>query len=1063
MSPRVFIDRPVAAAVLSLMIMLAGLISLRMLPVSQYPDIVPPQVSVTASFPGADAQTVSESVAAPLERAINGADGIIYLQSLNSDGQLQLSVSFETGTDPDRNAINVSNRVQSVLSSLPQSVQRLGVTVQKQSNSLLAVLALTATLDRYDDVAVSNYALRNVIDELKRLGGVGDVQFFGQKDYAMRVWLRPDKLAQFRLTTSDVTAALAEQSRHFETGTIDGAPGDTGPFTYGMSTHGQLADTTAFGNVILRAMPDGSTLRLRDVARLELGSEHYDFNALLDGRKTVPIGIYLKPGANSLAVMSTVRARMAELAREFPDGIEYEFRHDTTAFVRASITEVLKTFGWALVLVACVTLLFLQSLRATLIPLIAIPVSICGSFAGLYLLGFSINLLTLFGVILAIGIVVDDAIVVLENVERLMQEKHLSPREATIQTMQEVSGPVIAIVFVLCAVFIPVAFLGGMSGQLYRQFAATIVASVGVSGLVALTLTPALCANILRPRDIGSPNLLRLCNRGIAAMARTALAVAGFLVARRWVAAACLAVTCAACIVLAERVPAGLVPSEDQGTLLVGWSLPPGSALSRTNNVMVEAERILHNLPAVRATTAFSGLDLLSNAPETYAGYAFLNLTDWSMRPRPEDDARNLSGAVQGALSSLREARFFAFNPSPIEGLGWVDGFEFHLLDREGRGTAALMATTNRFIADAAARPELGELSSSLQAVTPRYEIEVDREHAKALGIAITDIFNTVQSTFGSLYVNDFILYGHTYHVNLQSEAAYRRTPGDMRQVFVRAASGEMVPLSTVLKLTRVIGADAIERFNVYPSTQVTGRAAPGFSSGQAIAAIEALARDKLPPGYGLAWAGAAFQEKTIGSQGLQAAGLGIIMVFLILAALYGRWTLPLAVLLVMPLGLLGAFLAVWLRGMENDIYFQIGLVTLIGLSAKNSVLVVDFAARRQRDGTNASEAALTSLRLRFRPVVMTSLVFILGCLPLAISVGPGAAARRSIGTGLVGGMLGATILALVLMPAFYGIVARQRRNAWQTVLTRFAWMPRSRALARIFRFGTKASTPPAL
>ena len=1025
---RSFIDRPVTASVLSLLIVLVGLASLRTLPVAQYPSVVPPQIYVQANYPGADVETLSQTVAAPLERAINGVDGMIYMQSQNSAGQMALSVSFEVGTDPEIDSINVSNRVQGVLSSLPQETQRLGVTVQKQSGALVTILALIATSDRYDDVAISNYALRNVIDELKRVPGVSNAEFFGKKDYSMRIWLRPDKLAQFRLTASDVSAALAEQNQEFATGSVNGAPGDSGPFTYAMVARGRLDGVAAFGDVILRAGSDGSALRLRDVARIELGSEDYTFNALQDGRRTVPIGIFLKPGANALETAAAVQARTAELARQFPDGIGYGFPYDTTKFVRASVAEVLRTFALALALVAGVTFVFLQSWRATLIPLVAVPVSIIGSFAGLKLLGFSINLVTLFGLILAIGIVVDDAIVVLENIERLMHEHRLAPRQAAIRAMEEVSGPVVAIVLVLCAVFLPVAFLGGLSGQLYRQFAAAIVVSVILSGVVALTLTPALCAAVLRPRDAEPPRALRWFNRGFAACGAATVAAASVFVRRRWLAGLSLAAICAACAVLAARVPAGLVPDEDQANVLVGWALPPAASLARTTAVMGRAAAILKALPYVRSSTMFAGNDLLTNANRPDSGVAYLTLSDWAQRSGPGMDARTLSGRIREALSALPEARFSAFTPPGISGLGQVGGFEAHLLDREGRGTAALMQVASRFVAAAARRPELGEVATGLQAGTPRYAVELDRDRAKALGVSISGVFDTVQATFGSLYVNDFTLGGHNYHVNLQSDAQFRRDPDDIGQVFVRAAGGEMVPLSSVLHLRRTVGADALERFDVYPSAQVTGRAAPGYSSGQAIAAMESLATE-LPAGYGLAWAGAAYQEKAVGGAGLRAAGLGIVVVFLILAALYERWTLPLAVLLVVPLALFGALLAVWLRGMEDDIYFQAGLITLVGLSAKNSVLIVEFAARRQREGATPAEAALAALRLRFRPIVMTSLAFILGCLPLALSTGAGAGARRSIGTGVIGGMLGATVLALFLVPAFYRIVAGWSRR----------------------------------
>ena len=1034
MNARAFIDRPVTAAVLSILIVLVGLVCLRLLPVSQYPNIVPPQVGVQANYPGADAASMAQIVAAPLERAINGVDGMIYIQSQNADGSTQINVSFEVGTNPDLDTINVSNRVQAVLSTLPALVQRLGVSVQKQTNTQVAILALNATSDRYDDVAISNYALRNVIDELKRVPGIGDAQFYGEKDYAMRVWLDPEKLAQYRLTASDVAAAINEQNNDFATGTVNGPPGDTGGFTYTMTTPGRLKTAAQFGDIILRAGANGAALRLRDVARVSLGADQYGFTAIQNGRATVPIGIYLKPGANALAAMAAVRTRIAELARQFPKGMGYAWDLDNTEFVRASIGEVLRTLGFALALVAIVTFAFLQSWRATLIPLIAVPVSITGSFAGLYLLGFSINLFTLFGLILAIGIVVDDAIVVLENVERLMHAEHLAPRAAAMRAMDEVSGPVIAIVLVLCAVFVPVAFMGGLSGQLYRQFAATIVVAVLISGVVALTLTPALCANILRPRDAEPPRAFRLFNRAFAWTNGRTLAAARFMIRHRWLALGALVTIVGACILLGSRVPAGLVPNEDQGTMIVAWELPPGAALSRTIAVMKQEDRAMTGLRVdgakmVRTSGAFSGYDLLTNANKSNAGVAFMNLAPWSKRPRASQNAQNLPGAIMAALAPIRGAQFFAFNPPPIDGLGSLGGFELHILDRDGHGTRALMTAADDFVAAANKRPELTGLHSSLQADAPRYLVDLDRIKAKTLGVSVSSVFDAIQSTFGTLYVNDFTLGGQNYHVDLQSDANFRRDPGDTRDVFVRSAGGQMIPLSALVTLHRTVGADAIERFDVTQSASITGSAAPGYSSGQAIAAVEQVAHDTLPAGYGVAWAGAAYQEIAAGNRGVQAAGLGIIVVFLILAALYERWTLPLAVILVVPLAMFGALLAVWLRGLEDDIYFQVGLVTLVGLSAKNSVLIVEFAARRQREGFRASEAALGALRLRFRPIVMTSFAFILGCLPLALSSGAGAGARRSIGTGVVGGMLGATVLALFLVPAFYTLIAGRGRG----------------------------------
>lgn len=1027
---RGLIDKPVSAVVMSVLIVVFGLISLRSIPITQYPGIAPAQILVTANYPGADVETVSQAVAAPLERAINGVDDMIIMQSQIGAGQEQLTVSFEVGTKPDLAAINVSNRVQGILSTLPQEVQRLGVTVRKQSGSLLTILAMVATSDRYDDVAISNYALRNIVDELKRVPGVGDAQFFGKKDYAMRIWLRPDKLARFGLTASDVVAAINDQNREFATGQVDAAPGDKGAYTIPMTARGRLSTPQAFGDVILRAHSDGSALLLRDVARVELGSEDYSFNAFQDGRQTVPLGIFLKPDANALETVASVKARMAELAPQFPDGIGYSFPYDTTDFVRASINEVLRTFALALALVAGVTYLFLQSMRATLIALAAVAVSLIGSFIGLKLLGFSLNLVTLFGLILAIGIVVDDAIVVIENIERLMSGERLAPRQAAIRAMEEVSGPVIAIVLVLCAVFVPVAFLGGLTGELYRQFAAVIVVSVVISGVVALTLTPALCATLLRERDTMPPRAFRWFNRGIAACERGTVRAASMFVRRRWLGSAALLCVGGGCVLLGSGIPAGLVPPEDQASLMVGWSLSPGSSLARTTAVTKQAAEILRGLPYVKAATMFAGNDLLSGAIRSDSGAAYLTLTDWSKRRGAGQDAKSLSGEIRDALSRINDAQFSAFVPPVIEGLGQVGGLEAHILDREGAGTSTLMRVANAFVAAARKRPELEDVESSLQANNPHFAVDLDRARAKTLGVSISAVFDTVQATFGSLYVNDFTLYGHNYHVDLQSDAAFRQDPDGIKQVFVRAAGGDMVPLSAVLKLKRQVGADLLERFQVYQSAQVTASAAAGYSSGEAIDAMEKLAANTLPAGFGLAWSGAASQEKEAAGAGRRAAGFGVIVVFLILAALYESWTLPIAVLLVVPLALFGALLAVWLRAMQNDVYFQVGLITLVGLSAKNSILIVEFATRRQLEGATAVEAALTALRLRFRPIVMTSIAFILGALPLAFSGGAGAGARGSVGTAVVGGMLGATALGLFLVPAFYRVIAGRGARA---------------------------------
>ncbi|WP_203072119.1 efflux RND transporter permease subunit [Falsiroseomonas ponticola] len=1024
MTARFFVARPVLAAVISLVIMLAGVLALRVLPVAQYPEIVPPQVVVQANYAGADAETVAQTVAAPLEQAINGVERLIYLQSTSTDGSATLSVSFDIGTDPERAAIAVSNRVQGVLATLPAEVQRVGVTVTRQSSAFLAVLALTATTDRFDEIYLSNYALRNVIDEIRRVPGVGNVELFGQKEYAMRIWLRPEALAQHALAPSDVAAAIREQNQEFAAGQVNAAPGTGGAHTTAMTTRGRLPDAQAFGDIILRASTDGAALRLRDVARVEIGAQQYDFAGTLDGRPSAPFGIYLQPGANALATMRAVAARMEALAAAMPHGIAFSIPYDTTTFVRVSIRQVAATFVEAALLVVGVVFLFLQTWRAAIIPLIAIPVSIIGTFAGLHVLGFSINLLTLFGLILSIGIVVDDAIVVVENVERLMAEAGLSPRQAAIRAMEEVTGPVVAIVLALCAVFVPVGFLGGLNGELYRQFAITIAIAVTLSGLVALTLTPALCAMLLRPRT-GQPALpFRLFNAAFARLAGGYLAGVRFFLRRGLAGLLSLAMVCGLTVLLFRSVPGGLVPDEDQGSILVAWTLPPATALERTAAAGAEVERILRADPSVRSVISFAGFNLLSNGSSSSSGAAFVELQDWSARTAPGQDARMLAAGLSDSLAAVRDAAVTAFNPPPIDGLGNVGGFELKVLDRGGAGPVALAAAVQDLLRAAARRPELAELSTTLQTNVPRYRLDIDREAAKARGVALPDLFEAVQTSFGGLYVNDFTMMGRNHRVYLQAEAEDRRGPDDLGRVFVRAGNGEMVPASTMLGVTRVVGSDLVERFNLHRAATINGSAAPGYSSGQALAALQEVAAASLPRGFAIAWSGTAFQEQAAATTAPLVLGFGIVMVFLILAAQYERWKLPLAVMVAVPFGLFGALLAAWLTGVNNDIYFQVGLITLVGLAAKNGILIVEYAALEHQAGRSAAEAALAAARLRFRPIVMTSLAFILGCLPLAVSTGAGSGSRVSIGVAVVGGMLAATILATFLVPLFYRLLA---------------------------------------
>ncbi|MEF2073460.1 efflux RND transporter permease subunit [Consotaella aegiceratis] len=1030
MNPRFFVDRPVFASVISIIIVLAGFIAMRVLPVEQYPQLVPPQVVISANYPGASAMTVAQTVAAPIEQQVNGVEDMIYMNSVNSSsGTSQITVTFASGTDPDQATINVNNRVQQATASLPEEVQRLGVTVAKRSTSILAIVSMSSKDARYDQTYVSNYALLYVLDELKRVPGVGDAELFGARNYSMRVWLRPDALAQYGLTPSDVATAIRDQNAQFAAGQFGAEPSPNElAFTYSVTTEGRLPDAAAFENIILKSDSNAAQLRLKDVARVELGAQDYSFNGLLNNDPTVPIGLYLQPGANALDTLAAVNDRMGELSRQFPDGIEYSIPFDTTKFVQASIDEVIHTFIEAMVLVFIVVFVFLQSFRATLIPMIAVPVSIVGTFGVLLALGFSINLLTLFGLVLAIGIVVDDAIVVLENVERIMSSEGLPPKDATIKAMSEVTGPVIAIVLVLCAVFIPVAFLGGLAGTMYRQFAVTIAVSVTISGIVALTLTPALCSIILKPTH-GEPLApFRWFNRGFDALTRAYGAGVSFIMRRVVVAFLLFAGIVGGAYYFFQTLPGSLVPDEDQGVLFVVSILPPASSLGRTTDVMEQATTNLLQHPAVDDVVAFAGFDLLAGVQRTSAGAGFVSLKDWEERSDPSMDARNLPGPFIGMNAGIKDAMVLAFNPPPIIGLSTTGGFDLYVQDRAGNGSDALIETTNALVAEASKRPELAGLRSSFSANVPQYQIDVDREKAMALGVPISSIFETMQSTFGSLYVNDFTLLGRNYRVSLQSEASFREKPEDLRFVYVKANSGSMIPLSTVLNVKRVVGPDLIERFNAFTSAKVSGGPAPGYSSGQALAAMQEVAAN-LPEGYGIAWTGSAYQEIATGGTGFTAVVFGIIMVFLILAAQYERWTLPLAVILAVPFAMFGALLAIWLRGLNNDVYFQIGLVTLVGLAAKNAILIVEFAVLKRDEGLTAFEAALEGAKLRFRPIIMTSLAFVLGVVPLAVSTGAGSASRHSIGTGVIGGMLLATFVATFFIPLFYRLLAHGTRR----------------------------------
>ncbi|MCD5360181.1 MULTISPECIES: efflux RND transporter permease subunit [Chromobacterium] len=1024
-----FIRRPIFASVISIVITLAGLAALKALPIEQYPEIVPPMISVSASYPGASAEVIANTVASPLEQAINGVDDMLYVQSTSSSsGKLSLSVTFKIGTDADQATINVNNRVQSVLSQLPEEVRRQGVNVTKKSSAFLQVISLFSPDKTYDTLFISNYALLNVVDELKRVPGVGDVINFAGQDYSMRVWLKPDRLAQLKLTPSDVAAAIREQNAQFAAGKVGAEPvKGKQDFTYTVTTQGRLSEPEEFENIILRSNPDGSAVRLKDVARVELGALSYDFTGTHNGRPTIPIGIFLAPGANQLATAQAVEQTMQKLAVSFPKGLNYAIPYDTTKFVEVSIKEVYSTLGEAMVLVFLVVFLFLQNWRATLIPCLAVPVSIIGTFAGMYAFGFTINTLTLFGLVLAIGIVVDDAIVVLENVERLMTQEKLSPLQASFKAMDEVSGALVAIVLVLCSVFIPVAFLGGIAGQMYKQFAITIAVSVSISGLVALTLTPALCALLLKEGHQHPARFFVWFNNWFDRLTQGYSRGVVFLIKRSAVGILLFAGLIAICVGLFRMIPSSLAPDEDQGYIIAAAFLPDGASMQRTSATMTKLDAMTSKNPAVKDVMSFAGFDILTGGNKTNAGVSFITLKPWDERKAPNLSSQAVVGdTFAKGMMGITDGIVLAFNPPPISGMSNTGGFEAYVQSRGGASSVELGEVTKKLVAAAAKRPELKGVQTTFSASVPQIYVKLDRAKAKSLGVPVNTVFDTMQSTFGALYVNDFNKFGRTFRVQLQSEADFRTRVEDLRNIYVRSQDGNMIPLTALVTIKHTTGPESLERFNIFPAAKLVGGPAPGFSSGEALNVLEAVAKETLPDGYTLAWTGSAFQEKSTSGSSAVVFGFGMIMVFLILAAQYERWSLPISVLMAVPFAMFGALMANWLRGLANDVYFQVALVTLIGLSAKNAILIVEFAVQQmEEEGLSVVEAAIAAAKLRFRPIVMTSLAFVLGCMPLAISSGAGSASRHSIGTGVVGGMLAATFIATFFIPMFFMLIMK--------------------------------------
>jgi len=1026
MLSRFFIDRPIFAAVLSIFIVLAGLAAMRVLPIAQYPEIAPPVVTVTATYPGASAEVLEQTVAAPLENQINGVERMLYMSSSSAaNGVVQIQVTFDIGTDVDQAAVAVNNRVKQAEPRLPLEVRRLGVTVEKGSSSFLQVLAFYSPNGRFDDLHISNYVTLNVLDALKRIPGTTNVQIFGAKDYAMRIWVRPDRLAQLKLTNIDLIRALNEQNAQFAAGKVGASPtGGPQELVYTVTTKGRLTEPREFEDIIVRANPDGSTLKLKDVARVELASKDYEFIGRINGNPAALVGIFLLPGANALETAESVRTAMKGLSARFPAGFEYSIPYDTTRFVEVSIREVLKTLGEAMILVFLVVYLFLQNWRATLIPTAAVPVSLIGTFAGLHLLGYSINTLTLFGMVLAIGIVVDDAIVVLENVERIMREEKLSVRESAIKAMHEVTGPVIAIVLALCAVFVPIAFLGGLTGELYRQFAVTISIAVVISGLVALTLTPALCVMLFKDH-FGEPNrFFQAFNRSFTRVTNRYANGVAFMIRRGGIGILLFAGMVAVTAWLWKITPGSLVPDEDQGFYISAVILPDGATLERTDKVVAEVIEIIKSNEANADVVAFTGMDFIGGGFRNNAATIFVTQKHWDER---HATTPQLVGELFMKTAHIKEALVLAFNPPPIFGLGTAGGFEFYIQNRGEGGPAKLAEVMGQFLAKANSDPSLAGVQTLWRAAVPQLYVDLDRTAAKARGVPIDDLYNTLAATLSSYYVNDFNRFGRTWQVLMSAEPAYRMRPDAINDVFLRSDRGEMVPLSALASIRFTSGPDALDRFNNMPAVKLLGAGAPGVSSGQAIQAVERIANEVLPAEFSYDWSGASFQEKRSSGTSTLALGLGAFMVFLILAAQYEKWSLPLSVLLAMPFGTFGALAAVWLRGLTNDVYFQIGLVTLLGLAAKNAILIVEYAVLKREEGMSASAAAVEAARLRFRPILMTSLAFILGVLPLAISSGAGAGARHSVGTGVMGGMMAATFLAIFFVPLFYRILTDRR------------------------------------
>ena len=1023
MFSRFFIERPIFSVVLALVITIAGLVAMAKLPIAQYPQITPIQIQVTATYPGANASLVAQNVGAPIEQQVNGANNMIYMSSTSSStGNYTLTVYFTIDTDPALAQVDVQNRVSQAMAQLPQSVQAQGVDVAQKTSTFLMVLAFYSPDGLLDPEYISNYTNVQILGTINRIPGANQASIFGVPEYAMRLWLRPDRMADLKIATSEVANAVKNQNQQFAVGRI-GAPPTPYPVkqTFPVTT-GTITEPRQFDNMILRASNDGAAIvRVKDIGYAQLGAQSYSLRTHYEGKPATLIAVYQQPGANAIEVSKEVRATLQELSKGFPQGLKYEVALDTTKFVQASIDEVVRTFFEAVVLVVLVVFVFLHSLRLTIIPTIAVPVSILGAMVGMLVFGFSVNMLTLFGMILAIGLVVDDAIVVVENTERNMVELGLSPKDAAIKAMEEVSGPVVAVVLVLNAVFLPVAFLGGITGALYKQFAVTIAISVVFSGLIALTLSPALAAILIKAKHGEKKGFFKWFDDTFSRLTDGYVAAVQWLLRRWLLSVLALGVMIGGSVLLFRALPTGFIPQEDQGYLFVPYFLPDSASLDRTGDVGRAAAESIRKHPAVANISQVDGYSLIDSQNKTNFGVLFVSLKDYEQRKGPGLTADDVIAAARRDTAPIQGGLVVPVNPPAIPGLGITAGFQMWIEQKGGGTYGQLAEVVEKIIAEARKRPELAGVNTTIRANGQQMLAEVDRDKAEVLGVEVQDVYSTLQTMFGSLYVSQFPKDSRLYQVVLQAEPKYRMTPEDMGRFYVKNRKGEMVPLSAVVRARYVVGPDLVTRFNNYPAIAINGAPAPGVSSGAALAAIREVAESTLPSGYGFEWAGEAREEVGAGSTSAIAFAFGLLFVFLILAAQYESWSLPVGVMMAVPFAILGALVAIALRGIPNDLYFQIGLLTLIGLAAKNAILIVEFAVEKNRaEGRSFFDAAAEAAKLRLRPIIMTSFAFVLGTVPLAIATGASSNSRHSIGTGVIGGTLSATLIAIFFIPVFY-------------------------------------------